>query len=148
MVSGFNNPMGCYSIITNYLIFKFKKNIMTKKIKSILFTFWWMFLIFQTNIVNAFGWFGKEKVNSEIIWNEESADIAVQSIIWAAMTFLYLLAVIYWLWGGFSVMTAGWDEEKVKKWKKIIIHAIIWLVVIWLSSSIINWVVTQLLWTT
>ncbi len=90
----------------------------------------------------------QDKVQDGMKWSTESIDQSVQTMIITGMTFLYLIAVVYGLWWGFNILTAAWDEEKVKKWKTIIIHAIIWLVVIWLVWSIINWVVTQLLWTT
>ena len=86
---------------------------MIKKIKSVFFIVWWIFFIFQTNIVNALR-FWEDKVISDIEWSQQSADVAIQGILVVAMSFLYLLAVIYWLWWGFNVMTAGWDEEKVK----------------------------------
>lgn len=57
---------------------------------------------------------------------------------------LYFIAIIFALYGGFQILTAGWDEEKVKKGKTTLINAVIGLVVIFLASSIINWVIVQL----
>ena len=45
------------------------------------------------------------------------------------------------LYGGFQILTAGWDEEKVKKWKTTLINAVIGLIVIFLASQIISWIV-------
>lgn len=54
---------------------------------------------------------------------------------------LYFIAVVFALWGGFQILTAGGDEEKVKKGKTTLIQAVIGLIVIFLASSIIRWVV-------
>jgi hypothetical protein len=62
-----------------------------------------------------------------------------------ALVFLGLLGVCYGIWGGFQIVTAGGDEEKVKKGRTIIIQVIIGLVVIFLANSIIQWVLTSIL---
>lgn len=54
---------------------------------------------------------------------------------------LYFIAVLFALWGGFQILTAGGDEEKVKKGKTTLIQAVIGLIVIFLASQIINWVI-------
>ena len=55
---------------------------------------------------------------------------------------LYFVAVVFAIWGWFQILTAGWDEEKVKKWKATLINAVIWLVVIFLASGIIQWIIS------
>ena len=54
---------------------------------------------------------------------------------------LYFIAVALWIYGGFTILVSGWDEEKVKKWKNIIIYVVIGLIVIFLASQLINWVI-------
>lgn len=54
---------------------------------------------------------------------------------------LYFIAVLFALWGGFQILTAGGDEEKVKKGKTTLIQAVIGLIVIFLASQIINWII-------
>jgi len=54
---------------------------------------------------------------------------------------LYFIAVVFALYGGFQILTAGGDEEKVKKGKTTLIQAVIGLVVIFLASNIIRWVI-------
>jgi ABC-type multidrug transport system fused ATPase/permease subunit len=83
--------------------------------------------------------------NTNLQWTTNTADTAIQNIISNVITFLYIIAVIYWLWWGFNILTAGWDEEKVKNWKKVIINALIWIVVIFLASSIVNFVLNSIL---
>lgn len=54
---------------------------------------------------------------------------------------LYFVAVLFALWWGFQILTAGGDEEKVKKGKTTLIQAVIGLIVIFLASQIISWVI-------
>ena len=76
----------------------------------------------------------------------ESDDLgtAVQNYVIYIMTFLYLIAVLYALWGWFNILTAGGDEEKVKKGKTILIQGWIGLLVIWLSGAIVTWIISML----
>lgn len=55
---------------------------------------------------------------------------------------LYFIAVLFALYGGFMILTAGGDEEKVKKGKTTLIQAVIGLAVIFLASQIISWVIS------
>jgi len=57
------------------------------------------------------------------------------------LTFLYFIAVVFAVYGWFQILTAGWDDAAVKKWKTTLINAVIGLVVIFLSSIIIRWVI-------
>lgn len=94
--------------------------------------------VFAANGDDASTVFG---VNKVIVNGEQGAlDVAVQGYIDTFMAFLSLLAVLYLLFGGFNILTAGGDEEKVKKGKTIIIQAALGLLVIFLSSSIIKWI--------
>jgi len=90
---------------------------------------------------------GETKVQSGLKGDDSAADSAVQTLITNAISFLYLIAVVYALWGGFNILTAGGDEEKVKKGKTILIQAAIGLVVIFLASSIVKWIVGSILGT-
>ncbi len=121
---------------------------MKQAINKWFYSLVWAASIIQAGTADAAMIIWSDKVQDWMKWSTESIDQSVQTMIITGMTFLYLIAVVYGLWWGFNILTAAWDEEKVKKWKTIIMHAIIWLVVIWLVWSIINWVVTQLLWTT
>jgi len=61
------------------------------------------------------------------------------------LMFLYILAVAIVVYAGFLILTAAWDEEKVKKAKNIIIYAIIGLVVIYLAWAIVTWFIESIL---
>lgn len=112
--------------------------------KKVIYSVMWLSLLGLSN-VNAALNFWSNKVNPELKWSNDWADTAVQTLIKNAMLFLYLIAVIYGLWGGFLILTAGWKEDNVKKWRTVIVQALIWLVVIWLASSIVQFVVASIL---
>lgn len=88
----------------------------------------------------------QKPVDQWLVWDKDPLDIAVQKIIWNATKFLSLIAVIYALWGWFLMLTAWWKDEQMKKWRTIIMQALIWLIVIWLANSIVSFVVNSLLW--
>lgn len=73
--------------------------------------------------------------------SQNTADVEIQNLINKALLYLSLLAVIYGIWGGFQIVTAGGDEEKVKKGRTILMQVVIGIVVIWLAGSIVKWVV-------
>lgn len=59
--------------------------------------------------------------------------------------FLWLIAVVYWLYWWINILTASSDDEKVKKWKTIILRACLWLVVIFLAYPITRFVIKEFL---
>jgi len=75
-----------------------------------------------------------------VVGEEANLETAVQSYVSTFMTFLAIVAVLLILWGGFNILTAAGDDDKVSKGKTIIIQAGIGLVVIFLANSIIQWV--------
>ncbi|USN58178.1 MAG: hypothetical protein H6767_07810 [Candidatus Peribacteria bacterium] len=101
-------------------------------------------VVAQTHIASAAINFGENNVDQDLRGSNQSADSAVQSLISNFMAFLYLIAVVYALWGGFNILTAGGEEEKVKKGKTVLIQAVIGLLVIFLADSIINFVVSKI----
>lgn len=70
-----------------------------------------------------------------------SAETTIQTLIDRAMMFLALVAVVYGIWGGFQIVTAGGDEEKVKKGRTILIQVVIGIIVIVLAGSVVKWVI-------
>ena len=80
------------------------------------------------------------------ISNSEGGQSVFEAFFGYIIWLFYFIAVIYWVYAWFLIITAWWDEEKVKKWKTGIINVAIWLVVIFLASSIINWIVQVLQW--
>lgn len=55
---------------------------------------------------------------------------------------LYFVAVALALYGGFQILTAAGDEDKVKGGKTTLINAVIGLIVIFLASQIVSWIVS------
>lgn len=86
------------------------------------------------------GVFGEEKVSIQAT-SQNTADQTVQTLIDRGMLFLSIIAVLYGIWGGFQIVTAGGDEEKVKKGRTILIQVVIGIIVIWLAGSIVKWLV-------
>ena len=55
--------------------------------------------------------------------------------------FLALIGVIFAIYWGFQILTAGWDDDKVKKGKTTLINALLGIFVIWISWALISWIV-------
>ena len=116
---------------------------MKNTIKNIAYTAAGTWLL-ALNTVNAAIDPGKNKIDSRLKWTEKDAVSVIQDWVATITTLLYIIAVIVILWAWFMILTASWDEEKTKKWKTIIIQAIIWLLVIFIASSIVTWIVDSL----
>lgn len=112
--------------------------------RKFIYSFIWLLWLW-TSSVNAAMNFGTNKVSTEIQWSTETWDVAIQKLIVNVTMFLYLVAVVFGLWWGFLILTAGWKEDNVKKWRTVIIQALLGLVVIWLASSIVWFVVKNIL---
>ncbi len=66
--------------------------------------------------------------------------VFVQDIVVYLLWFVTLIAVIYIIYAGFQILIGGGDEEKMKKAKNIILYVIVGIILIWLSYSIVLWV--------
>ncbi|NVP17757.1 hypothetical protein HUU51_03500 [Candidatus Gracilibacteria bacterium] len=106
-----------------------------KKIKTILYL---MILSTFFKVGNVLGAFGVEKINNGLIGGSDNADIVIQEYTVYILGFLYLIAVLYGIYGGFKIITAAEDDEKVKSGKTIIIQALIGIVIIFLAGPIVN----------
>ena len=109
---------------------------MKNLVKNTAYSALWLGLI-GLNSVNAITYRGRGE--ESLWWSKATIDQVVLWFIQYLLTFLSIIAVIMIIWAWFNILTAGWDEEKVKKWKTTIIQAIIWLVVIWIAYAIVNW---------
>jgi hypothetical protein len=116
---------------------------MKNTIKNTAYTVAWLSLM-ALNTANATIGFNWKNLNEWLEWSKKSADVVIQNWVLYISNFLTLIAVIVILWAGLQILTSAWDEEKAKKWKTIIIQAIIWLVVIFLASSIVTLVLDWL----
>lgn len=84
------------------------------------------------------------EVGQRQIWYNDPFDVVVTKWITNFMMFLILLAVVYGIWGGFNILTAAGDEEKVKKGKTIIINVLIGIVVIYVVGTLVTFLISQL----
>ncbi|MCX6714587.1 MAG: IPT/TIG domain-containing protein [Candidatus Uhrbacteria bacterium] len=73
-----------------------------------------------------------------------SVIVIIARLIRTFISFLGVIAVIIVLYGGFMYMTAGGNDERVKKAKKIILNGIIGLVIVLLSFTIAQFIVGKL----
>ncbi len=88
---------------------------------------------------------GSGKVVDTIKGSQETAESAVQTLITRALSFLAILGVLYGIYGGFLMLTAGGEEEKMKKGRTILIQVAIGLVVIFLANSVVQFVLQRIL---
>lgn len=116
------------------------KNITKKYFYSIT----WLLLLANSYSVSLAGWLNVKStssatnlVNDSWSWN---LVWTVEAFLWYIVWLLYLVAVVFGLYGGFQILTAGWDDGKVKAWKTTLINAALWLAAIFLASTIINWI--------
>lgn len=112
---------------------------MKNVIKNSFYATTWLMLtslnsVFAADAGSVF-WTNKVTVS----WEERTLDVALQGYINNFALFLSLIAVWFALYGGFNILTAAWDEEKVKTGKTILIQAMLWLLVIFIANSIIKW---------
>ena len=70
-------------------------------------------------------------------------EATVVNVVQWVLGFMGLIAVIFILYGGFMWMTAGGNEEKVAKAKKVLTAAVIGLVIVLLAWAIVIFVVGQ-----
>lgn len=108
---------------------------MKKIYNFITFIFFYLF-----SFSMSFWAFWLPKVNDWIVnktWNirDTVVDVIVY-ILW----FIWLIWVIFVIYWWFKILTAWWDDEKVKSWKKVILYALLWIFIILIANSLISWI--------
>lgn len=78
--------------------------------------------------------------NNATDWWQSTIIDTIKNAINRVLWMLSLIALVLCLWWGFQMLTAGWDDSKVKAWTKVLKNAAIWLAVIWLAWLIIAFV--------
>jgi hypothetical protein len=106
-----------------------------KNIKTIL-----SFIILSTflKVDNIFAAFWEENIIPDLKSSDKTLDVVVQNWIIYALSFLSIVAVLYWLYWWFLIFTAWGEEEKSKKWRTVIFQALLGIVVIFLAWSIVT----------
>lgn len=103
-----------------------------------------MLSVFYFNISSAIdAWLNKGTWADNPGW-ANNIETTVENILTWVISFLYLIAVIFGIYAWFRILTAWWDEEKVKKWKTTLINVAIWIIVIFLVSVVIRWLIQVL----
>ena len=76
----------------------------------------------------------------------DSLDKTIIGIVAFLVSLFYFIALVLGIYAGFVIMTSGGDEERVKKGKNIFIYVVIGLIVVFLASAIINFVIWVFSW--
>lgn len=122
-------------IIVIRLIFWNNTEEEVKKFKT--FLIWWSIWIILMQISFVFYDVLFDKSIDGDLW-----DKAVENIIQNFIDLLLLLTsfifIAIMIYAFYMTITAGWDEEKAKKWKTTIIQALIWFIVIKASDVLIK----------
>jgi len=90
---------------------------------------------------------GQERVSADLKGASDNGGNIYNTIEWIVsylLWFLALIAVIFAIYGWFQILTAGWDEEKVKKGKTTLINALLGIFVIWISWALVSWILNGL----
>ena len=87
----------------------------------------------------------------DLVWDEvtgieteRSLSEYIQAVVAYILTFLSVIAVIYIIYAWFRILTWAWDEETLKKQKTTVLHVVIWMLLIWLSYSIVIFIIDVL----
>ena len=112
-----------------------------KKLIKTSFYIWAGILLCSLNSANAAIGFSDVAVNEDLKWSSNTLDVVLQNWLWYLTWLLYFIAIAMMIWGGFNIITDWGEEEKVKKWKTILIQTAAWLIVIFLANSLISWLI-------
>ena len=87
--------------------------------------------------------YGQQRVQQDFGWGQ-GTDIkaTLSNILTYILGFLSIIAIGFAIYGGFQILTAGWDDDKVKKGKTTLINALIGIFVIMVAWSIVGWLLT------
>lgn len=93
--------------------------------------------------MNSSNFYSSNNASALTTSTKDAPDIVSGWLVWITW-FLFFAAVIMWLWWAYNILTAGGDEEKVKKGKDIIIRAVLWIIAVFSVSIIMNFVIKAL----
>lgn len=113
---------------------------MKSLVRNSFYSVMWMALI-GLSAVNATDIKASQPTSTWDNWTTGTFINTLDKMLWYIIGLLYFVAVAYALYGWFMILTAGWEEDRVKKGKTTLINAIIGLIVIFLASQIVNWII-------
>lgn len=114
---------------------------MSNKLRYSFYSMAWLFLLSLNNLVIAID---VKKTQTTTSWDNKTdwgLVWTLDKLLGYLIGLLYFIAVVYSLYGWFQILTAWWDEDKVKKWKTTLINGVIGLLVIFLASQIVTWII-------
>lgn len=88
----------------------------------------------------------QEKAKNWLDWIEKNRWFAqyVQDIVEYTLWFLYLAAVIMIIYAGWVLLMSTWDQIAMDKAKNNIVYVIVWILVIYLANSIVNFLISAI----
>jgi hypothetical protein len=81
------------------------------------------------------------KSNIDWVITKGTASDYIQRVVVYLLRFLALVAVIVIIYAWFNILTAAWEDEKVKKSKSMILYAIVGLAIIFLAWPITTFII-------
>ena len=94
--------------------------------------------LFIVNISYSFSYFWFEKIDKDIVWDVDwNMYETITNLVLYFLTFLSIIWIVFVIKWGFQILTAGWDDEKVKSWRKTIIYALVWIFIVLVAYSIV-----------
>lgn len=110
--------------------------------KNILFSLiWYLFIISSTFAsMNLWG----DKIDPGLKWWNDNLEKTVENVFTYLLTFLYLVSIILAVYAWFVILTSAWNEDRVKKWKSILVFVAVWIIIIFLASTFIRWLIKVL----
>lgn len=86
--------------------------------------------------------FGGDKITDNLRnWGEDLV-LTADNILGFIIGLFYFVAIVVTIYGWFLILTSGGEDERLKKGKNYFIYAIVWLIVIFLASQLILWVIS------
>ena len=119
---------------------------------ALIFSFFALSIYDISYASNACTLFGCNNVDDNLKWWWNDLVSTVDNIAGYLIWLLYFIAVMIWIYWWFLVLTSWWEEDKVKKWRNYVIYMVLWLIIIFLASQIVHWVInvmtdTKVVWT-
>jgi hypothetical protein len=84
----------------------------------------------------------KEDIDGIVV--DKKATVFIQDIVVYLMTFITLIAILYIIYAWFKVLTGAGDEEAQWEAKKIIVSVFLWILLMWLSFAIVDFMLDVL----